>query len=59
VMLYLVHRPVSGDVVGMDWQELQEFLSVPDHKGLDIRVETAHEIEQHICQVMPAEVPRD
>jgi hypothetical protein len=58
-VIYLVHRPISGDVIGMDWQELQEFLDVPDHKGLDIRVETAQEVERHICEVMPAEVPRD
>ncbi len=58
-MIYLVHRPISNDVVGMTWDELNEFLKVPDHKGLDVRVETAMEIEQHICEVMPAEVPRD
>jgi hypothetical protein len=58
-VIYLVHRPISGDLVGMTWDELNEFLDIPDHKGLDIRVETAQEIEQHVCEVMPAEIPRD
>ena len=48
-MIYLVHRPVSGDLVGMTWDELNDFLAIPDHKGMGIRVETAFEVDEHNC----------
>lgn len=62
-MIFLVHRPLSGDVVGMTAQELNEYLAIPDHKGLDFKVEPAFELETHECApaevTTEADVPRD
>lgn len=58
-MIYLVHRPFSYDIVGMSALELTEFLDVPDHKGLDIRVEMALEADEHECESADVEVPLD
>jgi hypothetical protein len=58
-LIYLVHRPVSRDVIGMSWAELNEYLAIPDNKGVNFRIETALEVEEHECQTADMEVPRD
>jgi len=60
-MIYLVHRPFSRDIIGMTAAELNDFLNVPDHKGLNVKVEMAFEVDEHVCETETAEIetPRD